>query len=119
TIANNSCERFGAGINSFVQPGGSIEIVATTINDNHAIKTSNPDSGYAGGISVTNRGGIVSIDQCTISTNSADLEGGGIWVDNAIDDSVIIRRSTITQNVADFDNNLAGSGGGVFVYRGN
>ena len=118
TIAGNTSESLGGGFYTFLRTGGSIEIIGSTISDNRAIQTSNPDSGYAGGISVRNDGGLLVIDQSTISTNSADTDGGGIWVDNVTDGGAVIKRSTITKNISDANSDGIGTGGGVFVSRG-
>ncbi len=118
TAAGNTSKRFGAGVYAFLRAGGSIEIVGTTISDNCAVKTENPDSGYAGGVSVNNDGGSMTIVQSTISANSAATDGGGIWVDNLTEGGVVIRHSTITKNTADSDDDGSGGGGGIFVWRG-
>ena len=118
TIDQNKSKTLTGGISAFARSGGSIQIFDTTISNNRSIQTTNPNSGYGGGMRLNNDGGSITIDQSTVSTNFADTDGGGIQVDNLTDGAVVIRRSTITQNTSDADSNLSGNGGGILVSRG-
>lgn len=65
----------------------------------------------------TSAGGIFSSDELTlvnstISTNSAETHGGGLYITDATAD---LYNTTIAANIADFDNDDDGDGGGVYI----
>ena len=110
TLDNNEAGRSGGG--AWVDlPTLVASVSNSTISGNRAAQD-------GGGLKLRNDGGAFTIDQSTISTNSADTDGGGLSIDNATDGAVVVRRSTITQNVSNADNNSSGVGGGVFVFQG-
>lgn len=82
--------------------GGIVEIEKTTIVGN----TANVGGGGIG----NNDGGILSVIKGTISGNTAGTDGGGILNDG----DTIATDSTISLNIADFDRDGIGDGGGFF-----
>ncbi len=68
------------------------------------------DRGSGGGIAATSNGSI-TMDNSTVSGNSAGWFGGGIMTEAA---PATVRYSTITNNTSDSDNDSVGAGGGAY-----
>jgi hypothetical protein len=137
TISNNSTSGSGAGI--YVISGGSIAVTNSTVSNNHAV-------GSGGGLAMHPFSGTIDICNSTITGNSADDNGGGVYGNNrtkvVLTNSTVsgnlakgsgggiwavpqfnhlrpqIRHATITNNVADSDNNGVGGGGGLRLTMG-
>lgn len=106
TVRNNTSV-FGGGIFSI----GDIEITRSTISGNTATnQTSNNAQGGAGiHVGSGSAGTLISINS-TISGNMSYGSGAGILAANG---TVSLYNSTVTNNIADFDNNGIGEGGGI------
>lgn len=74
----------------------------------------NTTDGYAAGISIYQ--GLATIFNSTISQNQAKLDSGGLDVDG--DGYAHLEFSTLSENVADWDENGSGNGGGVYAFNG-
>ncbi len=105
TITNNHASFNGGGV--YVS-SSSPEIYGNTISGNEA-------DGDGGGIHVDDSS--PEIYGNTISGNKAGRNGGGINVRS--DFSSFIYNNTITDNEADFDDNDAGKGGGIYIATGS
>lgn len=57
--------------------------------------------------------GLLTIVNSTLSGNHANESGGGMYV---VTGTVNLRNVTIADNIADYDSNLSGTGGGLYVY---
>ncbi len=119
TISNNQ-----SGVGSVSQDGGGIEydsssgsltISQSTITGNAA----NGSSATGGGLNVNSgSGATLTVVNSTISGNRADHHGGGI--NHSTSDSTInLDHVTITDNIADFDADGNGDGGGINVEASN
>jgi hypothetical protein len=97
TIRDNSASN-GGGL--FL--AGTVAIRDSTIHGNNA----------SGGAGISQLQGELAIENCTISTNIALQDGGGIRSEQG---NLTVRNSTLTKNVADSDDNGFGRGGGIFV----
>ncbi|MFQ5488147.1 MAG: choice-of-anchor Q domain-containing protein, partial [Gammaproteobacteria bacterium] len=98
TVANNSATHWGGGIFN----GGTLTILNSTISGNDT-------PSFGGGI--YHNGPALNIANSTISGNSANESGGGLFTES----TVIMNHVTITDNIADNDDNFAGSGGGITI----
>ena len=139
TIAGNTANRAGGGIEDASGGGFGTTLTNVGLNDNVAQGGGAGAPGNGGGLHVTGAGDI-SITGGTVNGNSAALEGGGLWngagimtiagttidgntasgagaddggggIFNNAGDVVITGATSITNNVA---NGAAGSGGGIF-----
>jgi len=90
--------------------GSGVEITgnATALIANSTISGNATDSAGGGVI-----GGRLTIVNSTISGNSSAFDGGGIYAANG---AVYLYNVTITNNIADSDNDSIGSGGGIAVF---
>ena len=80
-------------------------ITGTTISGNSA---TDPNTGSGGGISTSSN---LTLTNSIVSGNTAAVNGGGI--NNGSDFNINISGSTISNNIADSDNNNSGDGGGI------
>jgi hypothetical protein len=115
--SNVSQYGLGGGVYAVCSGGGVISVERSTISGNRSI-LGNVD-GTAGGAYLRNDGGTLTFDQCTISANYAAMFGGGVAIRSEVPGGVAIRRSTLTENVADADSDGGGAGGGLYVFRGS
>jgi CSLREA domain-containing protein len=95
----------GGGGGLFLNTDANVSITSSTISSNSA--------GSGGGIS-NNDESDVSIYNTTISGNHADEGGGGL--DSSSEASMELTFVTITDNIADFDGDDVGDGGGFWYY---
>jgi hypothetical protein len=93
---------------SSVASGGGIGTGSAVLTLNNDVITGNHAATAGGGIE--NGGGLLMTD-CTVSDNTAVIEGGGI--DSAISIATTITGSTITNNTVTAQNQAA-AGGGIF-----
>ncbi|MEO0849434.1 MAG: choice-of-anchor Q domain-containing protein, partial [Cyanobacteria bacterium J06648_1] len=130
-IDNNSSDGDGGGILNL----DTLEIINTTISNNSALGTSADDIGSGGGI-INVSAANLSITSSTISGNTANFSGGGVYNQEA-EDTVVINNSTISDNQATYGggvsnsgtatissstisgNSASISGGGIDNYQGN
>lgn len=105
TVSGNSTGGPGGGIGGI---GGPLTLNKSTVNGNTA------DS-YGGGISMECQNCQATLENSTVSGNQAKGDGGGIFFKRTHVYGVVLNvtHSTITDNVADSDNN-GGSGGGIW-----
>ncbi len=120
--------------NGRIQAGGGIFVEAvTTVNFNRMVVTGN-NGLTSGGGGIRNTGGTLTIIDSTISNNTANAQGAGIFNSGPL----TIDRSTISGNVATgssgggirnengaltienstISNNVAGAGGGILNFNG-
>lgn len=101
SLTGNSTTAIGSGIGgAALYNGGAFAIAHSTLADNHS-------AGDAGAIYVGgNVGAFKTIDQSTLSGNSASGLGGALRILS----SLTVRQSTIAQNSA----GAAGNGGGIY-----
>jgi CSLREA domain-containing protein len=104
TIFGNVVREGGGG---GISNHGTLTVINSTIRDNLAFSSS------GGGIQ-NHFDGTLTVANSTISGNHAALSGGGIWTN----DTITLRHVTITNNLADFNNDGEGSGGGIYVSNG-
>jgi hypothetical protein len=104
TISGGSTTGDGAGIIN----DGALTVV-------NSLLTGNAAASDGGAISTTATGTTLTLINTTISGNHAGGSGGGVIVLGGTATSI---NSTITNNVADFDNNAAGNGGGIRAHAG-
>jgi len=103
TVSGNVAANDGGGIASFF--AGTLDVSQSTISGNTA-------HSQGGGIASA---AALSIKNSTIALNNSDGNGGGIYnIGNTLLNANIYS-STIAYNDADHEQNLAGSGGGVFL----
>jgi len=89
--------------------GGTTSVESCTVSDNTSTM-------FGGGVFIKSPSGTTTIVNSTISGNEAQLSGGGIKIMEVVGGGQVnIRHSTITDNRADSDNDLSGSGGGIHV----
>lgn len=90
--------------------GSGVKITgnATALIANSTI-SGNAADGAGGGVS----GGTLTIVNSTISGNSSAFDGGGVYASLG---AVYLYNVTITNNIADSDNDSFGSGGGIAVF---
>ena len=91
----------GSGGGFYVEDEAQLNITGSTISDNH---------GYHGGGISNNSWGLVTLYNSTVSGNWADYDGGGLHVADTASTEVTF--VTITDNIADYDWNTGGTGGG-------
>ena len=105
SLIENNVATTGGGIAVF--GSGEITIRATTIHAN--------SGSIGGGILVFGSG--LSLTNVTISGNTVDEDGGGIYVHSI--GEVDLFNGTITENIADADDNGTGNGGGLYLQTVN
>src|SRR6185503_8410468 len=98
TLTGGSSSNGGAVLND-----GTLTIINSTLTGNAA-------TGDGGAIANTATATSLTLINTTISGNKANGNGGGVAVLGGTATSI---NSTITNNTADFDNNLTGTGGGI------
>jgi CSLREA domain-containing protein len=97
TFENNSAEdNGGAIVNNWY---GSLTVAGSTFNNNSA---------DLGGAILNDNGSTLTLENSTLSANTAIYEGGGIF--NTIGDAA----STVEMSNVTFYGNSAGSGGGIY-----
>ncbi len=100
----------GGGI-GLLGTGGEARVIRSTLTDNGA----DHENGTGGGILATR--GTVVLEASTVSGNRASDNGGGILllVSGAppLSGALLARDSTITENLAEANGDLAGDGGGI------
>jgi hypothetical protein len=99
TISGNTSDN-GGGIGNYSTTGSTVEVIRSTIYDNHATSGGNR---YGGGI--ISNGGTLTLTNSTISGNDAVSGGGGI-IDGAAA-AITITQCTITGNTS------TNGGGGI------
>ncbi|MCL4262212.1 MAG: PKD domain-containing protein [Anaerolineae bacterium] len=105
TIRNNTAWA-GGGIYLF-HPTSLLRIEGSTISGNAAV-------GSGGGMFLAAPG---TISNTTISGNTVEEDGGGLMLASLDDASIHLFNTTVTQNVADYDADNSGDGGGIYVYN--
>lgn len=99
TVSGNSApDGMGGGIYNL----GTVRLNNSTISGNYA---------HESGGGLANEGGAIYAINSTISANRTDLNGGGIanWHNGQVE----LYNVTLAANIADFDHNNSGSGGGI------
>lgn len=102
TVRRNFADNGGGGV--YVNFNASADILASTFNDN--------EGRDGGGLGTT---GYVSIENSTVSGNRARRNGGGLSAEDRPAPGMIVKFSTVTANVSDWDQTGDGDGGGIFV----
>ncbi len=99
TISGNTSDN-GGGIGNYSTTGSTVEVIRSTIYNNHATSGGNQ---YGGGI--ISNGGTLTLNNSTISGNDAVSGGGGIIDGGAA--TITISQCTITGNTS------TNGGGGI------
>jgi CSLREA domain-containing protein len=113
TLADNTSAGSGGAI--FNDAAGTVTITGSTLSGNSAT--------LAGG-AVHNQDGpnagasVVTATNTTFSGNSADGSGGAIQTTGGADEAIALNNVTITENVADDNNDGTGNGGGIQRFSG-
>ena len=113
TFSNNTATT-GAGGGAIQLTAGSMTITDSTFTGNSTTATGQNARG--GAIALTG-GGQLTINNCVLTGNASKKEGGAIYYQpNASSGPfLVINDSTISNNIANSDNNTTGSGGGLFL----
>jgi len=113
TVSDNTADDNGGGINNY--GGGIVTLNRCTVSGNLAWE--------GGGIHNDGGSGInrLTLNNSTVSGNSATGDGGGIYtrVDILGCHDLALVNCTITGNTADSDDNDTGDGGGVYNNAGS
>ena len=130
TISDNTCTGFGAGVhhrysdvtldnvvftgNQAAGSGGGIYIFQPTIvTVTNSTFYNNLSDWNGGGIGMPD--GELNVTNSTFAVNAADDFGGGIWHQGISS----ISSTTFYGNVADFDSDTTGEGGGAYLSHGS
>ena len=100
----------GGGIRGFANEGGEIAVVDSMITDNVGQRLGIGDSWGGGGIGFVGSGKL-SVRSSTISGNTSDTFGGGIYIEGSYSNGVTLGEFEIVDSV--ISNNNASLGGGV------
>lgn len=106
------------GYNASMRAGGGIEAnVGTTMLDGVALvaNTTGASPGNGGGFHTTGAG-MVWVDACTVTGNSASNEGGGLW--NSSTGTMTVTSSTVVSNTAPTGPDLFTQPGGTLTVDG-
>ncbi len=115
-ISNNTVGSFSGTSGGGIWNSGEMDITNSIVSNNVA-GGNGPDFPFGNGGGITNTSGAVMfITNCTISGNSAGLNGGGV---NNAGPLATIGGSTISDNMAMGVNELEGWGLGAGVYNSN
>jgi CSLREA domain-containing protein len=107
-IANTPPSHYASG-------GGILNYQGMMIIRNSSI-VSNHTNASGGGVDYVFGRDVVTMTNSTVSGNTANESGGGI---RSLGAEVMIAGSTVVSNVADYDQNDSGEGGGIYQTRGN
>jgi hypothetical protein len=110
-VSGNTATGYGGGIVvASVQEGGASSVTATdtVFSDNKA---------FFGGAFAVIDGSALNLDDCTLTGNLADVDGGAIWIGNVLDDfGLFFGNCDVTITDSAIRNNTAGgNGGGIFL----
>jgi uncharacterized repeat protein (TIGR01451 family)/CSLREA domain-containing protein len=111
-VISNTAGDSGGGIEVRADPDSAVTVTLGNIVISH-----NHSAGDGGGIQVwaSESTATVALDNSTLSGNDADGNGGGVHVSGGI---VNLNNATITDNTADADNSGDGDGGGIRIASG-
>jgi hypothetical protein len=104
TVSGNTASNAGGGISNI----GRATLINSTVSGNSSLN-------WGGGVmnnSAGDPGANLTLINSTVSGNHADRDGGGIY--NGDTSAASLFNSTIANNVADFEDNDEGEGGGIF-----
>jgi hypothetical protein len=104
-INGNTSIRAGGGIEDNSSAGGMMTLRAVTITNN----TTGASPGNGGGVHITGPGNSL-IESCTVSSNEASAEGGGLWNGAGL---MTVNSTTLEGNIVIGDGADQG-GGGIF-----
>ena len=104
TISGNTAGEYDGGISNW---SGTLTVTNSTISGNTA-------TNYSGG-GIGNFSGTLTVTNSTISGNQAAHSGGGIYTNN----NTLLNHVTITDNLADSNDDGTGSGGGIYISAGS
>lgn len=113
TISGNTATNNGGGIVT----EGELFLTDSTVSGNMALGDDADDEGQAGGILVEEQDGSGELfaTNVTVSGNSATNMGGGI-LQEGCGPFTMLNNVTVTDNLADSDNNMTGEGGGIVLF---
>ncbi|MEY2488418.1 MAG: hypothetical protein QOC70_360 [Verrucomicrobiota bacterium] len=113
-VSNNTAGSFGNASGGGIYNNGDMDILNSIVSDNVSGGNS-PDGPFGNGGGISKPTGALFISACTISGNSAGLNGGGVYNTGPfahIDDSTVSGNSTTGIN------ELEGWGEGAGIYNG-
>jgi predicted outer membrane repeat protein len=108
TFENNQARSGGAINNSFVSPGGTLNLSRSLFKKNVAIRVSPSDGPGGGAILSTANGKTLTLSELTLIENSSSTRGGAIDSHGA--STVNLSHSTLAQNTAPI-------GGGIYMHN--
>ena len=108
TFTENSSVDGGGAIAS----GGKLTINNSKIANNTTTGPNAQQSGQGGGGGISTNGAELTINNSVITGNSAANDGGGIYITAS---TVNIRNTTVSDNIANTNSDVYGSGGGVWI----
>ena len=117
TISNNSASTTSIGNGGGIYCACDLTITNSLISGNSVPNPTTGITGGGGGIYITTNSSNISITNSTISGNTANATGGGILLGLGTG-SVALNHVTVTNNIADNDNN-GGEGGGLYNNSGS
>jgi len=118
TASHNNLFDAAGGVWLEASNGGINTIESSTISDNETITSPDgiADNVSGGGLFIYARAGTATtVRNTTISGNKAQGAGGGIEITYSDGGQVFIQHSTITNNRANSDEDLVGTGGGIHI----
>jgi hypothetical protein len=105
TVISGNSALYGGGVDS----SGALVMVGCSVRGNSAVsRDGSPNAGQGGGLSVY--GGISTLTSCTVTGNSAAVNGGGIFIN---------RPSTLNLGGCAITGNQAGAQGGGIANDGD
>jgi len=127
TISNNTAYSSGGGVNILAKLGGALV-------NNSIISNNTSTTGGGGGVNVSNTsttfttGLSVTFSGCTISSNTAKSNGGGMNLNVPVTDgagadwegnTVNVLNCIVSSNTTNGTSGSTGNGGGISMLRGN
>jgi hypothetical protein len=100
----------GGGLFLYVYDGDRVVLEDSQVVNNQVITSSNGNA-FGGGLRLGN--GQVQVRNTTIANNSAEVQGGGLWIGERTNLDIV--NSTFSGNRAELANTPDGLGGGIVI----
>src|SRR5690242_14780344 len=120
TISGNHAVDRPGGLGALSEDGGGIEVDTDgSVSISRSTISGNDASRNGGGVYFRDNPngsvGTLSLVNDTVSGNRTNLNGGALYNESG---TLTANYNTISQNIADADNNASGTGGGAFWLAG-